>query len=107
MYEPLAKKYNLFNTLMKMAKEGELEHVGDRLSDRKGYKIVIFGHTHKAKIDRDSFLVADRIYANTGCWCQKKAHCIIVDVNAGEKTSVKLCRVGNSGRAVPVEKEKI
>jgi UDP-2,3-diacylglucosamine pyrophosphatase LpxH len=107
MYAPLAKDYNLFNAIMKMAKEGELENIGDHLSAKKGYKVVIFGHTHKAKIDKDSFLVADRIYANTGCWCQKKAHCIVVDVTANKKTSVKLCRVGDSGRAVQIEKEEI
>ena len=107
LYAPLAKKYNLFNTLMKMAKEGELENIGDHLSKKKGYKVVIFGHTHKAKIDKDSIMVDDRIYANTGCWCQKKAHCVIVDAPANKKTSVKLCRVGDSGSAVKVEEEKI
>ena len=74
---------------------------------KKGYKIVIFGHTHKAKIDKDSFLVADRIYANTGCWSQKKGHCVIVDQTQKGNTSVKLCRVEKSGRPVVVEKEKI
>ena len=107
MYNPLAKKFNLIEALTKLAVEGELENVGDRLCAKKGYKIVVFGHTHKAKIDKDSFLVADRIYANAGCWSQKKAHCIIVDLNKKKKTTVKLCRVENSGRTVPVEKEKI
>jgi UDP-2,3-diacylglucosamine pyrophosphatase LpxH len=107
MYNPLAKKYNLFESLTKLALENELENVADRLCDKKGYKIVVFGHTHKARIDKDSFLVADRIYANAGCWSQKKAHCIMVDLNKKGKTTVKLCRVENSGRAVQVEKEKI
>jgi UDP-2,3-diacylglucosamine pyrophosphatase LpxH len=107
MYNPLAKKYNLIEALTKLAVEGELENVGDRLCAKKGYEIVVFGHTHKAKIDKDSFLVADRIYANAGCWSQKKAHCIMVDLNKKGKTAVKLCRVENSGRAVQVEKEKI
>ena len=79
----------------------------DRLSAKKGYKIVIFGHTHKAKIDKDSLFVADRIYANTGCWSQKKAHCVIVEADTDNKATVNLCRVKNSGRAVPVEKETI
>lgn len=107
MYEPLAAKYSLFTAGKKLTEEGEIEHLGDRLSARKGYKTVIFGHTHKAKIDKDSFLVADRIYANTGCWSQKKAHCVIVDVETAGKVIVRLCRVENSGRAVQVEKEKI
>ncbi|MGD8256499.1 MAG: metallophosphoesterase [Desulfobacterales bacterium] len=107
MYEPLAEKYSLFSTIRKLMEEGELERLGDRLSAKKGYEVVIFGHTHKAKIDKDSLFVADRIYANTGCWSQKKAHCVIVDVNADEKATVNLCRVENSGRAVRVEKETI
>ena len=107
MYNPLAKKYSLFETLTKLPIEGELENIGDGLCDKKGYKIVIFGHTHKAKIDKDSFLVADRVYANSGCWSQKKAHCIMVDLNKKGESVIKLCRVENSGRAVNVEREKI
>jgi UDP-2,3-diacylglucosamine pyrophosphatase LpxH len=106
-YAALDKRYNLFEAVMKMTKEGELENIADHLSKKKKYKVVIFGHTHKAKIDKDSFLVDDRIYANTGCWCQKKAHCVIVDAPANKKTSVKLCRVGDTGSAVKVEEEKI
>jgi len=56
MYKPLKKKYPPIRALAKLALEGELEHVGDRLCKKKGYKIVIFGHTHKAKIDKDSNL---------------------------------------------------
>ena len=107
MYKPLKKKYPPVRALVKLALEGELEHVGDRLCKKKGYKIVIFGHTHKAKIDKDSFLVADRVYANAGCWSQKKAHCVMVDLTKKGNTSAKLCRVENTGRPVIVEKEKI
>jgi UDP-2,3-diacylglucosamine pyrophosphatase LpxH len=107
MYQPLARKHSPVEALMKMALEGELEYVGDRLCQKRGYKILVFGHTHKARIDRDSFLVADRIYANAGCWSQKKAHCVMVDRTNQGHTSVKLCRVDNSGRPVVVEKENL
>jgi len=107
MYLPLAEKHPPGEALTKLAFEGELENVGDRLCKKKGYKIVIFGHTHKAKIDKDSFLVADRIYANTGCWSQKKAHCVTVDLTEKGKARVKLCKVLNTGRPVLIEKEKI
>jgi UDP-2,3-diacylglucosamine pyrophosphatase LpxH len=79
----------------------------DHLCKKNGYKIVIFGHTHKAKIDKDSFLVADRIYANAGCWSQKKAHCVMVDKTEKGKARVKLCKVISTGRPVLIEKEKI
>ncbi len=107
MYEPLAAKYSFFAAGKKMAEEGELEPLGDRLSEKKGFKVVIFGHTHKARIDKDSFLVADRIYGNTGCWSQNKAHCIVADEDKNGKATVQLCRVENSGRAVQVETEKV
>ena len=107
MYKPLAKEHPPIEALTKLALEGELEHVGDRLCKKKGYKIVIFGHTHKAKIDKDSFLVADRIYANTGCWSQKKAHCVMVDITKKGKAMVKLCKVISTGRPVLIDKEKI
>jgi UDP-2,3-diacylglucosamine pyrophosphatase LpxH len=107
MYKPLKKKYPPIRALAKLALEGELEHVGDRLCKKKGYKIVIFGHTHKAKIDKDSFLLADRIYANAGCWSQKKAHCVIVDKTEKGKARVKLCKVISTGRPVQIDNEKI
>jgi len=35
---------------------------------RNGVEIVIFGHSHNIKMDKDSFLVQDRIYANYEYW---------------------------------------
>ena len=58
----------MMNPMKWMSKEEKMART------KKDFKIVIFGHTHKARIDKDSFLVADRIYGNTGCWSQKKAH---------------------------------
>lgn len=107
MYEPLAAKYSFFTAGKKMGEEGELEPFGDRLSERKGYKVVIFGHTHKARIDKDSFLVADRIYANSGCWSQKKAHCVIANQDKKAQVVVQLCTVDHSGRTDQVETEKV
>ena len=107
MYEPLAAKYSFFTAGKKMAEEGELESFGDRLSEKKGYKVVIFGHTHKARIDKDSFLVADRIYANSGCWSQKKAHCVIADQDKNGKVAVQLCTVDDGGRMAQSETEKV
>ena len=107
MYKPLAKEHPPIEALTKLALEGELEHIGDRLCQKKGYKIVIFGHTHKAKMDKDSFLVADRIYANTGCWSQRKAHCVMVDITKKGKARVELCKVLSTGRPVLIDQEII
>ena len=107
MYQPLKKEYPPIHALLNLALEGELEDVGDHLCKKKGYKIVIFGHTHKAKIDKDSFLVADRIYANAGCWSQRKAHCVIADIDKKRRARVKLCKVLDTGRPIEIEEEKI
>ncbi|MHC4694508.1 MAG: metallophosphoesterase [Planctomycetota bacterium] len=82
--------------------------VADQLC-RDGVDIVIFGHSHDTKMDKDSLFVKDRIYANCGYWCglgekdkiQDHAHfvetdgetvslCSFKDGKAIEKKSLKL-----------------
>ncbi len=53
---------------MIMCELNRLGTVADQLY-RNGVEIVIFGHSHDTKMDKDSFLVQDRIYANSGYWC--------------------------------------
>ncbi len=53
---------------MIMCELNRLGTVVDQLC-RNGVEIVIFGHSHDTKMDKDSFLVQDRIYANCGYWC--------------------------------------
>lgn len=36
---------------------------------RDGVNIVVFGHSHDTKLDKDSWFTDDRIYANCGYWC--------------------------------------
>lgn len=56
--------------------------VADRLCKDGKHHIVILGHSHKCEIDKDTWFVADRIYANTGFWCG--THCTFVET---EKTA--------------------
>ena len=51
----------------------------DRICRKYDLNIVVFGHTHNALIDKDFFLVDDRIYANTGSWCKPKAYAVEID----------------------------
>ncbi|MFC1714582.1 metallophosphoesterase [Candidatus Poribacteria bacterium] len=72
-----------------------LDGTADRLCKRFEYNVVVFGHTHKAKIDKDFFLVDDRIYANTGSWCKDNAYC--VEINKTSRTHVRLYRINDDG----------
>lgn len=45
-----------------------LDTVADQLC-KDGVDIVILGHSHDTKMDKDSWLCKDRIYANCGYWC--------------------------------------
>lgn len=56
-----------------------LDATADRLCRELSADVVVFGHTHKAKIDKDWFLVENRIYANSGSWCKNHAYCVEID----------------------------
>lgn len=53
---------------MIMCELNRLGPVADHLC-RDGVEIVVFGHSHDTKMDKDSLFVKDRIYANCGFWC--------------------------------------
>ncbi len=70
--------------------------------------MVVFGHTHNAMIDKDFFLVRDRIYANTGSWCKDNAYCVEIDKNDTPATTcVRLQRVDQRGRIQKTQSEEI
>ena len=52
--------------------------IADKLCKNGEYKVCIFGHSHKSEIDKDTWFVNDRIYANAGYWCGSK--CTFVEV---------------------------
>lgn len=59
--------------------EGNLGKVADSLCKQWGFNVVLFGHTHGPKLDKDWFFVEDRVYANTGTWCEEEANCVILE----------------------------
>ena len=71
----------------------------DRLCEKYDFNVVVFGHTHNAMIDKDFFLVEDRIYANTGSWCKGNAYCVEIDKNprSSKPLKVSLYKVNNNG----------
>ncbi|MEM7117971.1 MAG: metallophosphoesterase [Chloroflexota bacterium] len=79
--------------------EFELGFHADRMSRTQGFNVVLFGHTHRRKLDKDFLFVEDRIYANTGSWCDDEASCVIVEkypLKSG--CTVKLVEVRGDGK---------
>ncbi len=96
-----------FKVGRKLASEGDLEKFGDRLSEKHGHKVVVFGHTHTAKIDKDSLFVKDRVYVNSGNWCGKEAHCVVVEPGENGKTAASLLCIDSGGEIVGDESRRI
>ncbi len=62
-----------------MAEIGYLGDLADSLSKKKDTNIIIFGHSHDSALDKDSWFVEDRIYANCGAWCDEGKRCTFVE----------------------------
>lgn len=62
-----------------MAEIGLLGRVADGLCKQNDTNIVVFGHSHDWKLDKDAWFVSDRIYANCGTWCDEKKPCTWVE----------------------------
>ncbi|MCP4622920.1 MAG: hypothetical protein GY850_05255 [bacterium] len=108
-FEDVRKRYrNLYDdwreavgfwqsTQMIMCELNRLGGVADQLC-RNGVEIVVMGHSHDTKMDKDSLFVQNRIYANCGFWCgygekdkaDDNAHFVQTD---GQK--VELCSYKN------------
>lgn len=56
--------------------------IADKLCKDGNYQVCILGHSHKSEIDKDTWFVNERIYANAGYWCGAK--CTFVET---EKTA--------------------
>ena len=96
-----------FKVGKKLASEGDLEKFGDRLSGKHGHKVVVFGHTHTAKIDKDSLFVKDCVYVNSGNWCGKEAHCVVVEPGDNSKTAASLLAIDATGEIIADESYRI
>jgi UDP-2,3-diacylglucosamine pyrophosphatase LpxH len=107
LYKNLEFHDQPFKVGRKLVSEGDLEEFGDRLSEKHGYKVVVLGHTHAAKIDKDSLFVKDRVYVNSGNWCGKEAHCVVVNPAGNGKTKVSLHAIDNGGEIMVDESRKM
>ncbi len=100
-YEKLSDVYNKRELVADLFQRRYLNGPADRLCQKYDFNIVVFGHTHNAMIDKDYFLVEDRIYANTGSWCKDKAYCVEIDKSprASGQVRVSLYSVRDDGSA--------
>ncbi len=67
-----------------MAEIGWLGDLADTLTKKSDTNVVIFGHSHDCELDKDSWFVKDRIYANCGSWSNEKKPCTFVETEKDE-----------------------
>lgn len=97
-YGKLEQKYSISEFVRELWDRSALGWHADRLCSKNDVNVVIFGHSHKAVIDKDFFLVKDRIYANSGSWCKNNAYCVMVEKN--KTTKVILLKVDPQGKII-------
>ena len=84
-----------------MAEIGLLGHMADHLCKQGDTNIVIFGHSHDWKLDKDVWFVEDRIYANCGTWCDEKKKCTWVESEKDREKGRHFVRVMDWNNANP------
>jgi hypothetical protein len=104
-YGKLQQKYSFLEFVRELWDRSSLGWHADRLCSKSDINVVIFGHSHKALLDKDFFLVKDRIYANTGSWCKHNAYCVMVDKQ--KKTKVTLLKIDAQGKVAKRKSESI
>lgn len=104
-YRKLEQKYSVSEFVRELWDRSALGWHADRLCSKNDINVVIFGHSHKALIDKDFFLVKDRIYANTGSWCKKNAYS--VKVKKDKDIKVSLLKIDPQGKIIKKTSESI
>jgi UDP-2,3-diacylglucosamine pyrophosphatase LpxH len=104
-YGKLEEKYGFSDFIRELWDRSALGWHADRMCHQDDVNVVIFGHSHKAMIDKDFFLVKDRIYANTGCWCKPNAYCVSVEKTKSLK--VNLLKIDSKGDIIETTEKTI
>ncbi len=104
-YKKLEQKYSFSDFVRELWDRSSLGWQADRMCIKEDLKIVVFGHSHKATIDKDFFLTKDRIYANTGSWCVENAYSVMVE--KGKSFKVTLMKVDSEGKVVRKTSETV
>jgi len=92
-----------------MAEIGYLGNVADRLCKKNGINLIIFGHSHDWKLDKDSLFVEDRIYANCGTWCDESKPCTYVETQKDTANNRHIIRImdWNNGKPKSLKEEAV
>lgn len=92
-----------------MVEIGRLGLIADKLCKKKDTNVVIFGHSHDWKLDKDSWFVDDRIYANCGAWCDDKKPCTFVESQKDNKKRIHIVRVmdWNNGQVEKLAEKEV
>ena len=92
-----------------MAEIGLLGRVADRLCTHGDTNIVVFGHSHDWKLDKDAWFVEDRIYANCGTWCDEHKPCTWVESRKDRRRNRHAIRVmdWNDGDPKPRKRAEV
>jgi UDP-2,3-diacylglucosamine pyrophosphatase LpxH len=76
-----------------MAEIGYLGDLADYLSKKGDTNIIIFGHSHDNELDKDSWFVKDRIYANCGAWCDENKPCSFIETQKDDDNKFHYVRL--------------
>ncbi|MBA4417180.1 MAG: hypothetical protein C0392_04625 [Syntrophus sp. (in: bacteria)] len=77
-----------------LAEIGYLDDAADRLCKKNDTNIVVFGHSHDWVLDKDSWFVDERIYANCGTWCDSpEKPWTYVEIETLRNTTKRFARV--------------
>ncbi len=76
-----------------MAEIGYLDDFADMLCKKGDTNIVIFGHSHQSDLDKDTWFVEDRVYANCGSWCDAREACTFVETQKDNEERVHHIRL--------------
>jgi predicted phosphodiesterase len=92
-----------------MAEIGYLGDLADYLSKKGDTNIIIFGHSHDSDLDKDSWFVRDRIYANCGAWCDNEKPCSFVETQKDNDKRVHYIRLKKwrNGRAIQLGEKNV
>jgi UDP-2,3-diacylglucosamine pyrophosphatase LpxH len=92
-----------------MAEIGLLGRVADGLCKQNDTNIVVFGHSHDCKLDKDVWFVEDRIYANCGTWCDEEKPCTWVESqkDRGKKRHIIRVMDWNNGKPKRLEEAHV
>jgi UDP-2,3-diacylglucosamine pyrophosphatase LpxH len=91
-----------------MAEIGYLGDLADYLSKKGDTNIIIFGHSHESELDKDSWFVEDRIYANCGAWCDNDI-CTFIETQKDNEARIHYVRrmKWKTGKVTQLAKESL